>query len=165
MPNLMDLLDFTPDDLERNREGKLSEMQHYRLRVRRRRAEMVGVLAVILGALIASGFIFAGNRNETPILSLIGIAITICITALMGNIARFWMRLNGDINGGKIVVNSGKLERIMKPVNRSIIYYAVRVDGAEVIISKEAFDSFEHGAPYTLYRTPYTGTLLSAERL
>jgi hypothetical protein len=164
MPNLMDLLEFTSDDLQSNREGKLSEMQHYRLRVRRRRAELVGILAIIIGALIATGFIFVGNRNETPILSLIGIAITICVTALMGNIARFWMRLNGDINAGKIAVNSGKLERIMKPVNRSIVYYAVRVDGAEVIVSKEAFDNFEHGAPYTLYRAPYSGTLLSVER-
>jgi hypothetical protein len=140
-------------------------MQHYRLRVRRRRTELIGAAALVAAVLIASGFIFAGNRGESPILSLIGIAITICSAALTGNLARFWLRLNADINKGRITRSTGTLERIVKPANRSIVYYAVRVDGAEVMVSKEAFDQFAHGERYTLYRAPYTGALLSAEKL
>lgn len=161
---LMDLLDFTLEDLMQNREGRLSEMQQYRLRLRRRRTELIGVCSIIAAALIATGFIFAGNRSDSPILTLIGIAITICSAALTGSLARFWLRLNADINGGKLLVSNGVLERIVKPVNRSIIYYAIRVDAAEVMVSKEAFDALEHGATYTLYRAPYTGTLLSVEQ-
>jgi hypothetical protein len=163
-PQLMDLLEFTPEDLALNREGKLSEMQRYRLQLRRRRTTFIGAGILIASVLLASGLIFAGNRSESPVLSLIGIGITICTAALMGSTARFWLRLNSDINSDRLIVNSGKLQRVIKPVNRSIQYYAIRVEAAEVMISKEAFDCFDHGADYTLYRTPYTGTLLSVEK-
>jgi hypothetical protein len=31
------------------------------------------------------------------------------------------------------------------------------------VVSKDAFKLFQHGARYRLYRTPYSGTLLSIE--
>lgn len=162
---LMSVLNFTPEDLTQNRSGTLSEMQHYRLRVRRRRAEVIGVLMILTGVLLASALIYFGRRSESGILFIVGVGLTICCAAATGALVRFWLRLNADINGQRILVNSGRLERVLKPVNRRIMTYMLRVDGAEVAVSKEVFKAFEHEQPYVLYRAPYSGTLLSAEPL
>jgi hypothetical protein len=160
---LMSALNFTPDDLKHNRAGTLSEMQHYRLRVRRRRAEIVGVLATVIGVLLATTLIYISRHGGSGILYIVGIALTICCAAITGTVARFWLRLNSDINSQRILINSGTLERVLKPVNRRVMTYILRVDGAEVAVSKDVFKVFEHEHPYTLYRAPYSGTLLSAE--
>ncbi len=161
--NLMSILNFSAEDLASNRAGELSEMQHYRLRVRRRRAEITGVLLVLFGVIVAALLIYLGRRNESGILMMIGIGLTICSAAITGAVVRFWLRLNADINGRKVLINSGTMERVLKPINRRVMTYILRVGGAEVAVSKEAFRLFEHEQPYTLYRTPYSGTLLSAE--
>lgn len=163
--DLSQLLNFTPDDLVMNREGKLSEMQEYRLRVRRRRTEILGILLVLAGALIATGCIYLGNHNDSPIMTLVGIGITICSSALTGVFVRFWLRVSEDIRSGKVLIHSGTLERVLKPVNRRIMTYIIRVDQAEVAIDKETFIAFEHGAPYRIYRAPYSGSLLAAEKI
>lgn len=162
---LMQVLGFTPDDLNANRAGKLSEMQHYRLRVRRRRSVGIGVLVLLFTVFVASLLIFMGSRADgSAILTLVGIGVTICSAALMGVFMRHWLRLSGDIRGGMIQTTTGELERVIKPVSRRVLNYMIRVGEAEVFVSKEAFQVFEHEGHYTLYRAPYTGTLLSAER-
>ncbi len=162
---LMQALDFTAADLDANRAGQLSEMQVYRLRVRRRRTELLGALLVLVSALLATAFIFTGNRNDSPVLLLVGIGVTICAAMFTGTFLRHWLRLNADINSGTVLVQSGKLERVLKPVNRRVINYLIRVDTAEIAVTKEAFTAFEHEAPYRLYRARYTGTLLAGEKL
>jgi hypothetical protein len=162
---LAQLLNFTPEDLTANRQGKLSEMQHYRLRVRRRRTELLGVMIVLISTLIATGCIFVGKENASPIMTLVGIGVTVCSALFTGTFVRFWLRLNADINGGKVLIYNGILERVLKPVNRRVITYIIRVDGTEVAIDKDTFTAFEHGALYRLYRAPYSGSLLAAERL
>lgn len=161
---LMQLYEFTREDLETNRSGQLSAAQVERLRARRQRAILIGVLMVIVSAVIATGFIFAGRQNNSPILTVIGIGITICAAAATGIFGRFWMRLSADLRTGNVMVFSGALERVIKPINRRVVTYLIRVGAAEVIVSKEAFKLFEHGADYRLYRTPYSGTLLSLEK-
>lgn len=161
---LMRELRFNPDDLLANRNGQLSEMQQYELRVRRRRSILVGLFFVIVVAFIATLLIFMGSQEGgSPILSLIGIGLTICSAALMGNFARYWFRLTADIRTTQIHSTTGELERIIKPVTRRVLNYMVRVGEDEVFVSKEAFELFEHQQVYTLYRAPYTGTLLSVE--
>jgi hypothetical protein len=138
-------------------------MQEYQLRVRRRRAEIVGVLVVLSGVLLATALIYFSRHGGSAFLFLIGVALTICCAAITGAVGRFWLRLNADINGHRVLVNSGTLERVLKPVNRQVMTYILRVDGAEVAVTKDVFKLFEHEHAYTLYRAPYSGTLLSAE--
>ena len=161
---LAQAIGFTPDDLAVNREGRLSEMQDYRLRVRRQRAALSGVGLVFIGAFIASGFIFMGRQQSNGILTLLGIGVTLCNAAITGVFARYWLRLNADIRGGKVNAISGNLVRVVKPVTRRVVNMLIRIDEVELLVSKDVFDAFEHEQRYTLYRTPYTGTLLSAER-
>jgi len=163
---LMQVLGFTPDDLEANRAGRMSAMQHYRLRLQRRRSIFLGALVLLVVTLIASLSIFAGSRQDgSAILTVIGIGVTICNAALMGVVVRHWLRLTMDIRDETVQMTSGALERVIKPVTRRVVNTLIRVDGMEIMVSKEAFGAFEHGSSYTLYRAPHTGRLLSAERV
>lgn len=157
------LFNFTLHDLDSNRAGELSDMQQYRLRLRQRRGILMGAALVIAGALVATGFIFMGGRTENPILTFVGIGVTLCSAAITGIFGRFWMRLNADIQANRAQIFEGELERVIKPMSRSVVTYLVRVGDAEVVISKDAFKALKHGARYRLYRTPYSGILLAIE--
>lgn len=157
-------LDFTLHDLDLNRTGRLSDQQTARLRRRRWRTTGIAA-AVMLGFIIAaSAFIFIGNRSETPIMIFVGIGLTVCSAALMGSFIRFWLRLHHDITTGNVEIISGKLERVLKPVNRRVMTYIIRIGEAEIVVNKETFKAFEHDAHYHLYRAPHSSTLLAAER-
>jgi hypothetical protein len=163
-PDLMSVFDFSADDLAANREGNLSEMQLYVLKIRLRRSVFIG-LGVMLGlAFAATLCLFLGNRQASPILTITGIGITFCSALVTGNFARGCVRLNADIRGAKAQRHHGKLERIIKPVTRRVAIYLIRVDGAEFNIGKDAFKLFKHEAVYTLYRAPYSGQLLSIDQ-
>lgn len=161
---LMQMLDFSFDDLAANRNGKLSEMQHYDLRVKRRRSILVGVGLMFVGVFIASLFIFMGTRNDgSTIATIVGIGLTICTTALLGIYVRHWLRLSADISDKTVQITTGTLERVIKPVNRRVMTHIIRVDDVEVVVSKEAFDVFAHKLQHTIYTTKHTKQLLSAE--
>lgn len=161
--DLMSLLRFSPDDLESNREGRLSEMQQYYLRVRRQRAILIGLGGILVTAFVATLFIFLGQQDDSLILNVIGVGITVCGAAITGVFARYWMRLSADIHRGEIAVVRGEIERVLKPINKQIITYILRIGRVEVAVSKETFKAFEHGKSYILYRTPHSGLLLAAE--
>lgn len=154
-------LKFTPDDLHDNRAGQLSEMQIYQLRVRRRQSILLGLGLTLVFTLIASFMLY----NATPIRLIIGIGVTLCNALVLGILGRYWMRLTADIRAERVDIISGELERVVKPVTRRITNYMLRIGQVEVIVPKETFKIFEHQTNYTLYRTPYTGTLLSAEKV
>ena len=162
---LMRALGFTADDLAANRAGQLSEMQLYWLRVRRRRSIFTGLIIILVLVFIASLFIFLGQREGgSIILAFIGIGLMLCNAALVGVFARHWLRLSADLREKSVQTTTGPLERVIKPVGRRVLNYAIRVDDIELFVSKEVFDIFVHQAPYTIYRASYTGALLSVER-
>ena len=68
-----------------------------------------------------------------------------------------------SLQGKKVLIISGKLERVLKPINRQIVNYMIRVGEVEVFVNKETFAVLQHEQPYTLYRTPYAGILLAIE--
>jgi hypothetical protein len=159
-------LGFSADDLAANRAGKLSEMQIYQLKLRRIRVIAIGIGVLLAAAFAATLMIFLGTRDEGSfILVIIGIGLTICNAVLIGTFVRYWLRLSADISGGVVMQSSGELERVIKPVTRQVVNYMIRVGEAEMFVSREAFELFQHRQQYTIYRAPYTGTLLSAEKL
>lgn len=161
--DLLWLFNFTLHDLDANRAGELSDMQQYRLRLRQRRGIFIGIALVLVGALVATGFIFMGSREDNGILTVIGIGVTLCSAAITGIFGRFWMRNSADLHANRAQVFEGELERVIKPMSRSVVTYLIRVGEAEIVVSKDAFKALQHGARYRLYRTPYSGSLLSIE--
>lgn len=161
--HFMQLLHFNQEDLAFNRQAKLSDRQRTDLLTRRRRTMFVGGFIMLLAILMATTAIFLGRRNDSSLLTIIGIGVTICNAAIIGVFTRYWLRLSNDISHGEILVLKGKIERVVRPINRRIAMYTVRLEDTEVTVSKELFKEFQHGKRYRLYRTPYTGILLAAE--
>lgn len=160
---LMDLLRFSPDDLALNRSGTLSERQMDDLRRKRQRALTICIGFIVAAVILATLMIFFGQVNASPILTIIGIGVTICSAAVTGIFARQILRLTADIDGKKVFTASGKLVRVVKPLNKSVATYILRVGEVEIATSKEVFRLFKHEAKYNLYLTPYTRILISAE--
>ena len=158
----MTTLEFTSDDLQANRAGQLSAVQIDRLGRARRRNATVGVGVVIVVAFIATLLLFAGQRNTSPILGALGIAVTTINAVLVGMFARNWLRFNADLREGQVTVIKGTLERVIRPTGR-VNNYVIRVDGESFSVTKEQFKAFDHEQPYCLYRAPHAGMLLSAE--
>lgn len=158
---LKNTLKFTDDDLMHNRTGQMSEIQIYQLRVRRRQSILIGLALTFVFTLIASLFLY----QATPIRLIIGIGVTLCNAFILGVLGRYWMRLTGDIRSGKVDIISGQLQRVVKPVTRRLTNYMIRIGQVEVIVPKDTFKVFEHETTYHLYRTHYTGTLFSAEKI
>lgn len=161
---LMRELEFTLDDLAANRSGKLSERQLDRLRMRRQRSMFYGSGIVVALAFAASLCLFGGLRGSA-ILTVVGLGLAVCATVVMSTFARYWLRISADLREGAASAFSGPLERVVKPVNRRIVTYLLRVESAEFSVTKETFKLFDHEKPYALYRAKFSGLLLSAERL
>lgn len=162
---LQQALRFSDADLSANREGHLSDSQQIMLQTRKTRLMLIGLFIFFGLAFIATLFIFLGsNPANSGILTLIGIGLTICNALMVGIIFRGWLKLNSDTSAKRVDKIHGKLERVLKPVNRRIITYIIRIQNTETVVSKEVFTAFTHEQSYILYRTPYTGILLSAER-
>ncbi len=159
---LMEALNFDTDDLARNREGRLSARQLERLRQLRGRSVLIGMGIILLIGFAAALIVFLSQRNNSPILLLVGIGVTICNAALTGILARNWLRLNADIRAGEVASVSGSVHHTIRVAGR-VAQYLLRVDGIDITVSKPVFLAVAEGKPYRFYRAPASRVLLSAE--
>jgi hypothetical protein len=160
---LMSRLRFTEDDVAANQAGILSDEQEARMRQQQSRLLSVGAATFIGAVLLATVFLFIGQRNQTIVLTIIGVLLTLVNALWVGSVARQWMRLNADLRENKVDVLDGKLERVLRPT-RYGQNYLVRIAEQDFAVDKETFKAFQHEAPYRFYRTPHTRTLLSVEQ-
>ncbi len=160
---LMTAMTFSPDDLEANRQRRLSAAQRQRLRGLQQRTLMIGAAIFLLMAFVASVCIYLGQTNQQILWSLLGVLITVLNAIACGFIARSYLRLAADMReDGAVAVYSGQLERVLRHDNR-IVSYVLRVGGHRFTVSKEVFKAFEHEKPYAMYTTAHADVLLSAE--
>lgn len=160
---LMSRLRFTADDLEANQAGTLSDTQEERMRQQQSRLLLIGTSTFIAAVFLATLFLFVGQRNQSLVLSIIGVLLTMVNALWIGSVARQWMRLSADLRENKVDVLDGVLERILRPT-RYGQNYVVRIAGQDFAVDKETFKVFQHQAPYRFYRTPHMRTLLSVVR-
>ena len=158
----MTALHFSPVDLEANRQGALSEGQVERMKGIRRRNILIAT-AIFVGLVItATILIFVGRLNGSTILSFAG-AILVAVNAiLIGTGGRSYMRVGNDLRAGNVEVLAGEVERVLRR-GRSGDNYLLRIDGADLYVSRHVFMGFDHEAGYRIYRTSHSGVLLSAE--
>lgn len=159
---LMDVLRFTAADLAANRDGRLSEPQKDRLARSWRRMLWI-VIAVIMGiGFGATLILYFAQENDSTILSIIGIILTIINALVVGLGAQSYLRTSRDLRDGRVAVLDGVVSHTIRVAGR-VATYILKVDGQEVVVAKPVFFAFEDGKPYRLYRAPNTKTLFSAE--
>lgn len=159
---LADVLNFSDDDLAANRAGNLSDSQRARLTRGWQRTLWIIVGLVIGLGLLATILLFLGQRNESPILGVIGIIITVVNAVLVGLGAQSYLRTTSDLRGGRVNIISGVVSHTIRVTGRAATYI-LKVDDQEIIVPKVVFFAFEDAKPYRLYRAPASKTLLAAE--
>ncbi|NWF70972.1 MAG: hypothetical protein HXY40_17950 [Chloroflexi bacterium] len=163
------VLNFSADDLAQNRAGRLSAAQAERLRGQHRRSILVGAATIGAGILLATSLLFFGQQQQSAILSLVGIGVTLLNAAMMGIFLRHGLHLSADMRAGTVQQTCGAATFTVRMLNRRTALYIVHVEGApaaEVAVSREAFEVFRKcKGGCCLYRTLHTGALLSAEAL
>ena len=161
---LMSALEFNEADLEANRRGALSATQAARLRASRQRQLAVALLLFSSLVIAATIFIYLGQASGTVILGWAGALLILINAAIVGAMARGYMRVGGDLRPGNVEVLAGEVERVLRR-GRQADNYLIRIDGASLAVSKDVFLGFRHEAPYRVYRAAHSGVLLSAEPL
>ncbi|MCC6802480.1 MAG: hypothetical protein IT319_06325 [Anaerolineae bacterium] len=159
---LADVLNFSAEDLAANRAGNLSNSQKARLARGWQRTVGIIVGLVVGFGLLATILLFLGQRNESPILSIIGVIITVVNAVLVGLGAQSYLRTTSDLRGGRVAVLDGVVSHTIRVTGRAATYI-LKVDAQEIIVPKVVFFAFEESKPYRLYRAPASRTLLSAE--
>lgn len=159
---LMAALNFTEIDLNANRTGDISLAQADRLR-RTWQRTLATSLAVLIGVgLAAALFLYFGQRQQTFILSFIGIVLTVVNAYVMGRLVQARFRYTGD-RRPPVIVQDGVIERVLRVVGRGRLYL-LKIDGRELYVTRPIFNAFEDGKRYRLYRAPASKTILSAEK-
>ena len=160
--HLAEALGFTDADLAANRDGRLTDAQIARLRRNWRRTLWITIGIVVIGGLAATIFLFIGQRNDSAILTLLGIIITVINAATVGLGAQSYLRLSRDVNAARVSAISGVVSHTIR-VSGRVATYVLKLDEQEIVVPKPVFFAVEDGKAYRLYRAPNTKTLLSGE--
>lgn len=155
-------LSFSTEDLEANRQGLLSPAQIARMISLRQRKMLIAAALFFVLVLAATVFVYVGQLNRNVILFGAGAALTVINAILVGRAGRDYMSVGGDLRRGRVEVLAGDVERVLRR-GRASDSYLLRINGAELTVSKEVFVGFRHEAPYRIYRASVSRNLLSAE--
>lgn len=160
---LTETLNFTPDDLDANRAGKLSEAQKARLTRNWRRTLWIVIGLVVVCGLGATILLFVGQQQGSTILSAVGVLVTFLNAATVGLGAQSYLRTSRDIREGRAAELSGVVSHTIR-VSGRVATYILNVGGQQMVVPKPVFFAVEDGKPYRFYRAPVSKTLLSGEQ-
>jgi len=162
---LMDVLSFTTDDLEANREGKLSQRQRQYLSVDRRKNAMLGA-AVVVGLVMATVLMLLYGINQSSrILQALGVMLLFFNFTLTWLFGVNWVRTTYDLRTNRVEIVEGKAQHVIRQFGRAKAG-SVRIgDVVEIPTDADTFTIFEPSTTYRLYRTSHSQRLLSVEKL
>ncbi|MBI1258408.1 MAG: hypothetical protein GC204_13135 [Chloroflexi bacterium] len=160
--SLTDALNFAEEDLLANRAGRLSDAQKQRLTRGWRRTLWIVIGLVIVLGLSATTVLFIAQRNDLPVLNMIGILMTIVNALVVGLGAQSYLRTSSDLNNGRVTTISGVVNHTIR-VSGRVATYILKVGDEKVVVSRPVFFAVEDGKAYNLYRAPSSKTLLAAE--
>ena len=160
--DLQEALNFTDEDLQANRDGKLSEKQREKLEIAQQRS--FRVLWVMTFIILAS-LLLALVSGTYGLIALGTIALLLAIMALMEYLTSY-RAYQHDLNLKTIETAQGLLEYIMRE-NTSFDGMThpagIRIGELKFLLLQDQTTSFLEGEIYSIYYAPATQTLLSAE--
>ncbi|MBL8133390.1 MAG: hypothetical protein JNL42_16135 [Anaerolineae bacterium] len=162
--SLTQALGFSDHDLNANRRGKMSETQANHLRRLQRRSLIGTAAGMVFNGLAAAVFLYLGASTDSPVLTVIGMGLTVVNAVIVGVGGANFMRAQHDLRAGEVAALEGTLRHTIR-VSRGNRAYMIDVAGERLIIPQDVFTAFDEGSAYRLYRSPATRILLSAEKL
>lgn len=158
-PTLAETLNFTEEDLQANRNGRLSEEQQRRLSAQSG-CSIVGSALVVLG-LAGAGFwmLALGWWQLAAVFFVLAVVIGLLNRAGRGG-------FRAEINAGTVAIAAGEItlsaNEIANP-NGGVVEYLLQVNDEVFVIPRDAFAAFEDNAVYRVYYLPQSRIVLSAE--
>ncbi len=160
----MQALGFNGDDLRENRAGRMSEGQKERIRRGWRRTLIAIVVVLVVVIILATALIFIGQQNDSPVLTMIGIFLTVINAVVMGFGIQNGLRVNRDLSSGNVEITRGLVTHTIRVFRRAPTF-VLKIDDVTMVVPKPVFLAIEDGKRYALYRAPASRTLLSAEAI
>ncbi len=160
--SLTEILNISAEDLDANRAGRLSEAQKQRLTRGWRRTLWIVIGLVIVLGLTATTILFLAQRNDLPVLNVIGVLMTIINAGVVGLGAQSYLRTNSDLKNGQVATISGLVSHTIR-VSGRVATYILKVGDQNLVVSRLVFFAVEDGKAYRFYRVPSSKTLLAAE--
>jgi hypothetical protein len=161
---LMQGVGFTQDDLEANREGRMTGGQRIRLmNLQKGRIPWSALLKgpALVVILSLGGALITRSEYPNPFLGLLvtgGIYFGFMFLIWLSEYRRM-SHFRHDLADNQISEVEGRIQLLAKNT------YAASMEGIRFSLEKPAFLAFKNGDPYRLYYTPRSKTLLSAEWL
>lgn len=160
-------LQFTDEDLEANRFGKLTASQKQWVKTRYRNHVLIPNMA-FLGMLILFDIILMGTTFEDAHdLSLS--SFLICQSPFLGFMVFgiWWIKqrhteLQTDLQEARVVKTMGSV-RLHTEQIKNTIWYHLYLRGIDFELTEKQFLAFRQGEQYTVYYTPKTKLILSAK--
>jgi hypothetical protein len=166
-PDLAYGLNFTAEDLAANREEYMSLSQRDMLLQKRqeRLGKSVLYAAIYFGAALFVLLAAISNEGTLCIFAPIWIALFFVGFSVAANGRMFWRQTNEDLMKGDIAESNGRVILETIEVRRGSYRYEIHLNDSTFEVEKEAFLRFKHLDYYTLYYTPNTRIILSAESM
>src|SRR5258708_38001186 len=177
--SLMQAIKFTPEDLEANRNGTITEAQRAKLGknagfTRGITLFMYGVFIVMIIGIGAYFFVFSdtgqnllkSSNGDTPIGPIvIGVLSAVVVIVFMSAL-RTLMRTN-DMAKGKVSVTEGPAKLKTYPAGYWMRSYQAKIGKTNFHVQQPVFNAFVEGGSYRLFyiKIPPTNYMLSIEQL
>jgi hypothetical protein len=152
-------LDFTPEDLEANRDGHLSSSQRADFALIERRWMVSAVIATLI---IVWSILNVGGRIDVAI-GQGGIPWFIAAGAMAFSWYK-WKLYFDDLRTPEIGGLQGRVDLDMT-VNGKSSTLNLTIQATQFDVKKDVFLAFKNGDPYAIYYAPHSKTILSAEWL
>ncbi len=160
---LSTVLQFTADDLEQNRQGRLSAAQIERLQVQVRKNQQGCLFFTAFAAVFGAVIGFAGARSVLAGLGVAGAVVILCLLALVAFANR--SQRNLKLGTAQTVRGAATLYSTPPTKGGSRSYY-VRIERERFDVPLSVYRSFQEGRSYAVYFTVlFSNTMLSAEAL
>ena len=169
---LGDSLHFSQEDLQANREGRISSAQQQIRRGKRIKDVLIMLaLSVVMGAAIAL-HVSAMQRDGTSsgLLIAMDVVLGLCIVALLARIVYIVFELRGFGDLHQVDRVSGAIQLSQRGARTTDNYrshytgFLLYIRGRTFRIPYEAYFALKETDPYTVYFVPRTGELLSLEQ-
>ena len=173
IPELMRIFDFTADDLEANRAGRLSERQAKTIKNESNADRLAVGCAINVGLLVVGlvGFFYLlhpqqlASENSLPPIIAIGIALLVLY--LRYRSGQRYAQLDIEQRHAGKVVGTATWHMVIK---QKIYIYQITVDGKVFRVEKRTYQAFEtfmnlknKFAIFRIYFAPETARILSIE--
>lgn len=160
---LQQALDFTDEDLQANRDGKLSDKQRMKLESAQKGSlRALWVMAIITVASLLVAIVFGGYG----LIAFGCIALILAILALVEYLTSY-RAYQHDLTVPKIETAQGLVEYVMREntaFDGMTHPSGIRIGEMKYLLLEDQTTSFVEGEVYIVHYAPATQTLLSAEQ-